>query len=56
MSELKHIEGEGFVLNIRTGLSDREGRDVTHIEILVNENDWYFEGCGSNRLVRRASV
>ena len=38
MSKLKHIEVEGCIVNIRTGLNDVKGRKVTSIEILPDDH------------------
>lgn len=45
ISKLKHIEVEGAIVNIRTGLRDVKGRKVTSVEILpddhyMGENIW----------------
>lgn len=38
ISKLKHIEVEGAIVNIRTGLKDRQGRKVTSVEILPDDH------------------
>jgi len=55
--KLKHIEVEGCVVNIRTGLTDRKGRKVTSIEILhddhyCGEPIWRLYGSVNNRVVQ----
>lgn len=35
--KLKHIEVEGAIVNIRTGLQDLKGRKVTSVEIIPDE-------------------
>lgn len=54
---LKHIEVEGCIENIRTGLKDSLNRKVTSIEILpddhyAGENIWRLRGCINNRVVQ----
>lgn len=61
MGKLKHIETEGCIVNIRTGLTDRTGRKVTSIEILpddhyAGENIWRLRGCINNRVVQLKTV
>ena len=53
----KHIEVEGCIVNILTGLRDRFGRRVTSISILpddhyAGENIWRLRGCINNRVVQ----
>lgn len=55
--KLKHIEAEGCIVNIRTGLIDIEGRKVTSIEILPDdhfsgERIWRLFGSVNNRVVQ----
>lgn len=57
MSKLKHIEVDGCIVNIRTGLIDIKGRKVTSIEILpddhyAGERIWRLRGCGNNRVIQ----
>jgi len=52
-----HIEAEGCVVNIREGLTDLKGREVTSIEILPDdhysgEQIWKLIGYVNNRVVR----
>lgn len=42
--KLLHIETEGCIVNIRIGLQNHEGQNVTHIEILPDRNG---DGCGN---------
>jgi len=61
MSKLKHIETEGCIVNIRTGLTDRKDRKVTSIEILpddhyAGEKVWRLRGCINNRVVQLKTV
>lgn len=60
--KLLHIETEGAVVNIRVGLSDREGRAVTSVEIIPDDETrspdhegryWHLDGHLNNRLVRQ---
>ena len=41
-----HIETEGAIVNIRVGLSDSEGREVTSIEIIPDGEDRGGDGEG----------
>lgn len=55
--KLKHIETEGCIVNIRTGLEDMKGRKVTSIEILPDdhfsgERIWRLIGSVNNRVVQ----
>ena len=55
--KLKHIEVEGCIVNIRTGLHDRFGNKVTSVEILPDdhysgERIWRLRGCINNRVVQ----
>jgi len=55
--KLKHIEVEGCIVNIRTGLKDIKGRKVTSIEILpddhfTGERIWRLIGSVNNRVVQ----
>jgi hypothetical protein len=57
MSKLKHIEVEGCIVNIRTGLFDSKGRKVTSIEILpddhfAGERIWRLSGYTNNRVIQ----
>ena len=54
--KLRHIEVDGCIVNIRTGLTDRKGRKVTSIEILpddhyAGEKVWRLIGSINNRMV-----
>ena len=60
-TNLKHIETEGGIINIRTGLFDRFGRRVVHIEILPDdhyktEKKWRLYGRMNNRMVELKTV
>jgi copper chaperone CopZ len=55
--KLKHIEVEGCIVNIRTGLKDLKGRKVTSVEILpddhyAGERIWRLIGSVNNRVVQ----
>ncbi len=55
---LLHIETEGCIVNIRVGLSNMEGQEVTVIEILpddhsVNGEKWKLDGTIRNRVIRQ---
>lgn len=61
MSKLKHIEVKGCIVNIREGLTDSKGREVTSIEILpddhyAGEKVWRLRGCINNRVVKLKTV
>lgn len=58
--KLLHIETEGCIVNIRIGLTDREGRTVTSVEILPDDKRrggdgrgriWELDGARNNRLI-----
>ena len=58
---LKHVEVEGCIVNIRTNLRDRLGRKVTSIEILaddhyVGEQVWKLYGSINNKVVQLKKV
>lgn len=44
-SKVLHVEAPGCIINIRTGLSDHAGREVTAIEILSDDQDRGGEWC-----------
>lgn len=51
---LLHIETDGCIVNIRTGLHDREGRPVTSVEILADTyvgEEWTLDGYVNNRVI-----
>jgi hypothetical protein len=57
MSKLRHIETEGCIVNIRTGIMDIHGREVTVVEILPDdhysgERKWRLYGHKTNRIIR----
>jgi len=53
--KLKHIEVDGCIVNIRTGLSDMHGRRVTAVSIIpdqyAGEKQWRVFGCKNIRIV-----
>lgn len=61
-SKLLHIEGPGFVCNIRCGLTDERGRPVSRIAVSANgdtysgDPEWWIDGrrgqSGRGRAVR----
>lgn len=58
---LLHIEVEGCVINVRTGLSERRyGRKVTSVEIIPDEDyyepGWLLSGSRNNRLIQRKKM
>jgi len=61
VSKLKHIEVEGCIVNIRSGLHDSSGRKVTSIEIIpddryAGEQVWKLYGTRNNRVVQLKKV
>ena len=57
--DLLHIETEGCIVNIRVGLQDTVGQDVTHVEIILDKyvgDEWKMDRYGScnNRIVKKA--
>ena len=51
-----HIETEGCIVNIRVGLHDTEGREVTSVSIKRDEycnEEWDLDGTINNRLIKR---
>ena len=51
--KLLHIETEGCIVNIRVGLSNTQGQEVTSIEILPDNSDgWKFDGTANNRIIK----
>ena len=55
--KLKHIEIEGCIVNIRTGLKDSRSRKVTSVEILPDDHYvgrpiWRLRGTLNNRVVQ----
>ncbi len=60
---LLHIETDGCIVNIRVGLSDSEGRRVTSVEIIPEDESrspdadgrfWELDGARNNRVIRKA--
>jgi len=52
--DLLHIETEGCVVNIRVGLHDPEGREVTAIEILTDyDPSCELDGSVNNRVIKK---
>lgn len=52
-----HVETEGCIVNIRTGLHDRDGRAVTSVEILADNyvgEEWHLDGYVNNRVIQGA--
>jgi len=50
--KLFHIETEGCVVNIRVGLTNTHGKEVTSIEILPDE-EWHVDGPINNRVIKQ---
>lgn len=53
--KLLHIETDGCIINIRVGLTNAEGRSVTSVEILSDE-DWVLDGKCNTRLIQKPEV
>lgn len=56
-----HIEAEGCIVNIKEGLHDLKGREVTSIEILPDDHcsgepKWKLLGAINNRVVKLKTV
>ena len=49
---IRHIEVRGCIINIREGLLNSEGQEVTSIEILSDEG-WELLGCVNNRVIKK---
>ena len=52
-----HVETEGCIINIRVGLKDTVGREVTHVEIIPDKYsgaEWKMDKYGScnNRIIK----
>lgn len=47
---LLHIEAPGCIINIRVGLTDMDGREVTNVSVMANGNryagdpEWWVNG------------
>jgi len=53
-NETLHVETRGCIVNIRVGLHNTEGQEVTHIEILADKyagEEWALEGSVNNRVI-----
>ena len=59
--KLTHIEAKGCIVNIREGLHDRHGREVTSVTISPDdhysgEQIWRLRGSPNNRVVQLKTV
>ncbi len=56
---IKHIEAEGCIINIRSGLTDLKKRKVTSIEIIpdnyIGGKKWKLYGTHNNRVIQLKS-
>ena len=53
--KLLHVETEGCIVNIRVGLKNTAGQEVTHIEILPDTSDgWVIVGSANNHVIKKA--
>ena len=50
--KLLHIETDLGIINIRVGLQDRIGQEVTSIEIIKDSENIKLDGCVNNRLIK----
>lgn len=50
--KLLHIEAEGCIVNIRVGLSNTQGQEVTSVEILADNDGWKLDGTVNNRIIK----
>lgn len=53
--KLLHVETEGCVVNISVGLHDREGREVTSVEIVPDRyvgGEWTLDGYHNSRVIK----
>ena len=48
--DILHIETEHCIVNIRVNLRDRQGKEVTHIEILPDDDSVKLRGSVNNRV------
>ncbi|MBE9595068.1 MAG: hypothetical protein IMF19_16505 [Proteobacteria bacterium] len=48
---VEHLERNGCIINIRVGLHNTEGKEVTSIEI-VPDVGWKIDGSCNNRVVK----
>ena len=57
--DILQIQTEGCIVNIRVNLRDRDGREITHVEILPDrdrantEPIWELDGVQNNRVIKR---
>ena len=51
---VEHLERAGCIINIRAGLHDREGREVTSIEI-IQDDGWVLDGSRNNRVIKETN-
>ncbi len=49
---LLHVETEGCIVNIRVGLHNTEGQEVTSVEILADNDGWNLDGSVNNRVIK----
>ncbi len=50
--KLLHIETEGCIVNIRVGLQNTEGQEVTSVEVLADNDGWRLDGTVNNRVIK----
>jgi hypothetical protein len=51
---VEHLEREGCIINIRIGLRNLEGKEVTSIEI-IPDSGWQLEGSCNNRVIKEVN-
>ena len=56
---LLHIETDGCIVNVRPGLTDRQGRTVTSVEIIGDDycdEKWAINGVPSHKRINVRAV
>jgi hypothetical protein len=51
-----HIETEGCIVNIRIGLRNMQGKEVTSVEVLADkyaDEEWLLDGTVNNRVIKQ---
>jgi len=54
--QLLHVEAEGCIVNIRIGLTNMDGQEVTSVEIIPDNycgERWTLEGAINNRIIKQ---
>jgi len=53
--DLLHVEAIGCIINVRIGLRDPEGHDVTSVEV-IPDSDWTRDGQGNVRVISKHTM